>query len=348
MPIFMSEIRFENASDFIEVVAPTGTDMTGYTVGIYDSTGKYVGSFGLGSPVVTTLGNDGYVVDMGAGIPDMGQNWGVALIDNGGTVLQFVSGEGSVMTASDGPAVGETSIAGPVTSGGQSIVTNDQGGTYVVEASPNPGTIPCFARGTLISTPQGERPIEDLQIGDLVYTLDHGAQPIFFKSARRVDLEDAPTERKPILISAHAFAPGCPTKDLVLSAQHRVLVGGFDQIPDAYGEETLVPAKALTLFPNIREMKGARSIEWFHIGFQQHQIIRAAGCYVESLLLGEMVLNSLTRLQKGAYAETLGATQIADPSRLVQKSARQCSPCSEAEFALGKVRWNPARKSLVN
>ncbi len=38
--------------------------------------------------------------------------------------------------------------------------------------------IVCFAAGTLIDTPEGARAVETLTPGDLVMTLDHGAQPI--------------------------------------------------------------------------------------------------------------------------------------------------------------------------
>lgn len=36
----------------------------------------------------------------------------------------------------------------------------------------------CFARGTLIQTNNGEKKIEDLRVGDLIYTRDNGVKPI--------------------------------------------------------------------------------------------------------------------------------------------------------------------------
>lgn len=38
-------------------------------------------------------------------------------------------------------------------------------------------SVPCFACGTLIATPDGERPVETLAIGDLVTTMN-GTAPV--------------------------------------------------------------------------------------------------------------------------------------------------------------------------
>ena len=47
----------------------------------------------------------------------------------------------------------------------------------------------CFTRGTMIATPEGERAIEDLEVGDLVLTKDNGAQPLRWVGSRTVKAE---------------------------------------------------------------------------------------------------------------------------------------------------------------
>lgn len=62
--------------------------------------------------------------------------------------------------------------------GSTSLQSDDGDATYYQQADSNPGTIPCYAPGTLIDTPDGPRPVQTLQPGDLLLTLDHGPQLI--------------------------------------------------------------------------------------------------------------------------------------------------------------------------
>ena len=48
---------------------------------------------------------------------------------------------------------------------------------------------PCFTPGTMIETPDGPRLVEDLQPGDMVTTVDHGAQPLLWVGRTRVQAE---------------------------------------------------------------------------------------------------------------------------------------------------------------
>jgi hypothetical protein len=45
---------------------------------------------------------------------------------------------------------------------------------------------PCFAAGTMIETECGMTPVEQIQVGDLVRTLDHGLQPVQWRGSRGV------------------------------------------------------------------------------------------------------------------------------------------------------------------
>lgn len=64
--------------------------------------------------------------------------------------------------------------------------------------------IPCFARGALISTEQGERRVEQLAGGDCVATQEHGLQRIAWIGCRSVSLQElhANPKLRPIRIMA--------------------------------------------------------------------------------------------------------------------------------------------------
>ena len=111
--VFINEIHYDNdstdAGEAIEVAGPAGTNLSGWSLVLYNGNGGGVydtdplsgtipdQSAGFGTVVVTYPVNG-----IQNGSPD-----GVALVD-GATVVQFLSYEGT-FTATDGPASGTTS-----------------------------------------------------------------------------------------------------------------------------------------------------------------------------------------------------------------------------------------------
>lgn len=244
MPGYISEFYFEGGvvTDWVEIAIPAGTDTSLYTVVHYSSDGTIAETFSLGSVISTIDGSDIYLVDPSTpGFGDIKSNEAIALVDDTGTVLQFLTTEGNNVVATEGPANGLTSTNIGSTSGGELHQTNDGGSTYFAQAAPNPGTIPCYAPGTLIDTPDGPRAVEDLQPGDLVDTLDLGPMPIRWLRRGDQPLQSAARDDRPVMISAGAFGPDCPARDLIVSPQHRILVGGHGQHEALFGREVFAP-----------------------------------------------------------------------------------------------------------
>jgi predicted extracellular nuclease len=105
--VFVNELHYDNsgtdAGEAIEVAAPQGTDLTGWTVVLYNGNGGAAYdtdplSGTVGASRVTVLNYPANGIQNGA--PD-----GIALVDAGGTVRQFLSYEGT-FTAVGGPAAG--------------------------------------------------------------------------------------------------------------------------------------------------------------------------------------------------------------------------------------------------
>ncbi|OWU72626.1 Hint domain-containing protein [Marinibacterium profundimaris] len=140
----------------------------------------------------------------------------------------------------------------------------------------------CFTRGTMIRTPSGERPIEDLVHGDRVLTLDHGPQVIRWIGRRRVA---ANGRFAPVVIAAGTFGDH---DRLVVSPNHRVLRQGA-AIEMLFEEtEVLVAAKHLVDNRNVTIQSGG-TVEYIHILFDQHELIWANGMISESLFPGAEV-----------------------------------------------------------
>jgi Ca2+-binding RTX toxin-like protein len=143
----------------------------------------------------------------------------------------------------------------------------------------------CFAEGTLIQTPYGEVPVQDLRPGDLVQTMDNGLKPILFIASRKVGpkaLARHPNMR-PVLIPQGVMGA---RQDLLVSQQHAVLTG----------IGTIARAKHLAEVPKnrIRVAHGKRHVHYYHIMCEAHQILFANGVATESFLPGPQALETLS------------------------------------------------------
>lgn len=142
---------------------------------------------------------------------------------------------------------------------------------------------PCFTFGTMILTPKGERAVQDLRAGDVVTTRDHGAQCLRWVGHRRVSGLGpfAPVE----------FLAGALGNDaaLLVSPQHRMLISGW-RAEMLFGQpEILVAAKHLLNGVTIRSFL-TPMVEYYHLLFDQHEIVFAQGIPTESLYPGRGVL----------------------------------------------------------
>lgn len=154
----------------------------------------------------------------------------------------------------------------------------------------------CFASGTLIETRAGMVPVERLKIGTELRTLDHGYQRIRWIGATRLLGDDliANPKLRPIRIRAGALGQGLPERDLVVSRQHRVLVRS-PLVPDMFGaDEILVPAIKLTALDGVEIEEQRDGVIYWHILFDQHEVIFSEGMPTESLFTGPEMLKTLS------------------------------------------------------
>jgi hypothetical protein len=154
----------------------------------------------------------------------------------------------------------------------------------------------CFAKGTRIKTITGERPVEDLAVGDLVLTMDAGYQPIRWIGGRKLDAAALAANPKlmPIRIKAGALGPDLPVHDLVVSPQHRILVRNGWALQMFDSAEVLIPANKLLTLPGIDIERDADGVEYFHFLFDAHQIVWSNGTPSESLFTGPEALKAVS------------------------------------------------------
>lgn len=149
----------------------------------------------------------------------------------------------------------------------------------------------CFSRGTEIETDTGARLIEDLAAGDMVMTKDAGLVPVKWIGSRVITATGRAT---PVRFKAGSFNN---YSDLVVSQQHRMVVSGM-KLEVITGEpDALVAAKHLTNLDTVYLDTSFDTIEYFHILFDRHEIIRANGAWSESFYLGEIAKGALDTAQ---------------------------------------------------
>jgi predicted extracellular nuclease len=111
--VFLSELHYDNAStdvgEFFEVTGYSGEELAGWSVVLYNgSGGAMYNTIDLAGTIPDEDGSQGAVAFYQSGIQN-GTPDGLALVDDGGVVVEFLSYEGS-FSAADGPAVGMTSV----------------------------------------------------------------------------------------------------------------------------------------------------------------------------------------------------------------------------------------------
>jgi hypothetical protein len=133
----------------------------------------------------------------------------------------------------------------------------------------------CFLGGTMIATPEGEKPIETLKPGDLVTTATGKIVPVRWIGISTISTRFASALRTmPVRISAGALDENLPKRDLLLSPDHALLLDGF-----------LVQASALVEGMLIRrEYRMPETFRYYHIEVSAHELILAEGVPAETFV----------------------------------------------------------------
>lgn len=133
----------------------------------------------------------------------------------------------------------------------------------------------CFVAGTRIATPFGMAPVETLRPGDPVRLADGAVVPVRWVGRSEIDLarHPQPSRAAPIRIRAGALADGVPSRDLLVSPEHALLLDG-----------ALTPALRLANGATIARDDGFTRVSYWHVELDRHGILLAEGAAAESYL----------------------------------------------------------------
>ncbi|UOA20942.1 Bifunctional hemolysin/adenylate cyclase (plasmid) [Sulfitobacter indolifex] len=214
--------------------------------------------------------------------------------------------------------------------GDGSLFFNKAPGGSSFFTSENTGVV-CFTAGTAIRTPKGEVQITDLQVGDLVCTLDNGPQPIRWIGQREVDNAalTANDTLRPVLIPKGSFGA---TRDLLVSRQHAILIDA-DRLARAVH---LTQAKGT----RARIAHGKKQVTYIHLMFDAHQIIFAENVAAESFYPGA---NAFEALGQEARSDLLRAFPVFAEAGSIEDIAKIYGPMARP-IVEGKKLRAPVRK----
>ena len=142
-----------------------------------------------------------------------------------------------------------------------------------------------LARGTLIETPHGEVPIEDLEHGDEVLGRDGSARLVIWTGHSRISpLELAlRPQLRPLRIGVGALTGGRPGQDLWLAQDQRLVVDDW-RAAYLFGEdEILAPAHSLLNGRNVTVECPRAGIDYFGLLTGGENLICANGIWAEAL-----------------------------------------------------------------
>lgn len=133
----------------------------------------------------------------------------------------------------------------------------------------------CFLEGTRIWTPRGEAAIETLSIGDNVTTVDGRDVPVAWIGRRTVcKLFPIINRLSLVRVRADALGPRTPARDLIVTADHALLVDGM-----LINAGALVNGTSVAYVP-LAELDEGYTV--YHVETASHAVILAEGCPAET------------------------------------------------------------------
>lgn len=208
--------------------------------------------------------------------------------------------------------------------------TLSAGETFTIQSTSGSGSIThdvlCFGTGTNIMTIAGPVEIQNLWAGAHIMT------PTGTATLRSVITFTVPLslmlrhpDKRPVCIQRGALGHNLPEADLVVSPQHRILVSSKIAERVTGSKDVLLAAKRLISLPGVQFQNIDRDMTYYHLLFDDHEIVYSEGAPTESLYLGNVTLNSLENNLCEIEAAAAHDLRHEDFAALVPKGGKQKS-----------------------
>ena len=252
---FPNQIRYiPNGNGGTGELIITDTDVGTITFDV--SSGAAAGNFaGTGTAGNITLKYENVISSFNVTFVNAGIGPNQTFNINGGTQIQFAAGGNEYS---------------------QIIFTSGSPNGYVVEILSLTAAITCYLTGTAIATPTGSIAVQDLQPGDEILTATGGTTTVNWLGVQPVDTTTAtPAKAYPICFVAGSLAPNVPARDLFVSPDHAMDLGGI-----LYNATALVNGTSIYQVGQMPQ----DGFTYYHIDTGSHELILAEGAASETYL----------------------------------------------------------------
>lgn len=150
----------------------------------------------------------------------------------------------------------------------------------------------CFAAGTRIAMADGgDQNVQDLKIGELIKTADGSSTAVKWVGRKTVHKLFCGDRMQPVCIQAGAIGDGLPTDDLIVTADHAMIIDGV-----AVNAAALVNGSTIHWVP-MKDLPD--QVTYYHVETERHDVILANGAASESFV------DSVTRANFDNYQQYL-------------------------------------------
>lgn len=186
----------------------------------------------------------------------------------------------------------------------------------------------CFATGTMIATPAGECAVEDLRIGDTVLTADGQTTTVRWMGRQTIHKAFGPAERlRPVRLARDALGTDLPHTDLVVTADHALLLDGVLCNASALVNGRDIVREPLAALPE--------RVTYWHVETEGHAVILANGVAAETFvdLVSRHAFDNFAEY-RALYGETASIPELSYPRAL---SARQVPASIRTALGLNRA-----------
>lgn len=286
-------------------------------------------NFTVTTPITTELSLDVALRNIAS--PTNNEGVTAEILDSSGVVIASITLTPTANAWSTHSVPVTFATAGTYTLRLTELGTNDSLGVIV----DNIEILVCFCKGTQIRTANGNRPVETLRAGDLIVT-QSGLKPLRWIGRRSVSACEllANPKLRPVRIAQGALGQGLPSHPLRVSRQHR-MVARSRVVQRMFGtDQALIAANKLVGLHGVTNDDSLQPVTYFHMLFDDHEIVLANDTPSESLLATPRTVASLT---EDAQTELLTLFPgLADP----QQSACLIPPLKRQKQLIGRLAKN--------